>query len=134
MRGEPLERRKMPFLNLDKVLTEFSCGAIRTQELLNRGFMDRLDLWKQAAGTMRPEFSPLNKDTVPSTQLVRSYEVAATTAVSIAEDTVFKITVLPVNLAYSLQHRVRAENFTRIRIYVEQVPIATTIKERENVG
>lgn len=114
----------MPFVELEKLLTEFCCGAVRTQELLNRDYPDRRRIWEDAMASVPPEVLPVMGATAPKPQIARSYEIAASAAVAITRDIGFTVRALPLNLSYSIQHRVRKENCSRIQISVEQIPLA----------
>lgn len=112
----------MPFSDLESWLTQFGAAALRTQEILNQGWQQELNRFQAMTAEAPPESQDLLRPLVPSRQLLQKYEFQLSAVVSLKKLEEFKVRLLPLNLAYSITRRSRAENHSKFRLYVEQVP------------
>jgi hypothetical protein len=110
--------------DLHEWLAEFTSGAIRTQERLNAGAAEDRQRFEQLVREWPPEDRDLLRPLAPDAFVVRSYSVECRVEVATSTSGGGRIALRALNLLYTKSHGVSHERHTRLRIEVEQVPLA----------
>jgi hypothetical protein len=110
--------------DLHQWLAELAGGAIRTQERLNAGAAEAGRRFEALAGGWPPDHRDLLRPLAPDAFVVRSFSVECHVQVAATTSVGGGIALRALNLLYTKSHGVSRERHTRLRIEVEQVPLA----------
>ena len=121
----------MPEQDLSDLISALAGQAIETQKIFDAGYMDKWKNFESMVGAANPDMRHLLRPLAPQRMLLREFEISCSITLAKRRETEFALQAFPVNLNYSLRHTSKFETQSRIKMWVEQVPLNTTPHSKE---
>lgn len=116
-------------IELGELVAAMSKDVVRIQQLWDSDYGDAVANFAAMVAHADPESAQLLRSLAPSRMVASSFELSFQAMITAELQESFSIRALPLNLEFSLRHSARTERYSRIGIFVEQVPLTTSTQQ-----